>query len=96
MTTVQEGFYTINCEDNAPLTESYKKTDDETKTQLDQQTLATDSPKTKESRCTTRTKFFSVGLLAIAVAAGSLGYYFGFYKKDVAKPKFTYKRVNFQ
>ena len=94
MTSVEEGLYAINREDTAALTESYKATDDETKAQLDQQTLAADSSKTKESRCTTRTKLFSVGLLAIAVAAGSLGYYFGFYKKAVAKPKFTYKRVS--
>ena len=69
MTSVEEGLYAINREDTAALTESYKATDDETKAQLDQQTLAADSSKTKESRCTTRTKLFSVGLLAIAVAA---------------------------
>jgi uncharacterized protein HemX len=94
MTSVEESVYGINNEDTAtPLNECYEAVDDETKVPLDQQTLPTDSSKTKESRCTTRTKFFSVGLLAIALAAGSLGYYFGIYKKDVVKPKYSYKRV---
>lgn len=94
MTTREESWYAINQEETeAPLAENYKATEDETKDTLDYQTQTADSTKPKESRCSTRTKFFSVGLLAAAVAAGSLGYYFGIYKKDVVKPKYKYKRV---
>ena len=37
---------------------------------------------------------FGVGVGFLAVAAGALGYYFGFYKNHQnTRPKYTYKRV---
>ena len=94
MTSTVEGTYAINNDETtSPLNEGYDAVDSETTTPLNEQAPIVDSSKTKGSRCSTRTKFFSVGLLAVAVAAGSLGYYFGIYKKDKAKQKYTYKRV---
>lgn len=94
MTSAVEGTYAINNEETtAPLNEGYDTVDAETIAPLNEQAQVVDSTKTNGSRCSTRTKFFSVGLLAVAVAAGSLGYYFGIYKKDTVKPKYTYKRV---
>jgi hypothetical protein len=86
MTSAVEGTYAINNDETtAPLNEGYDAVDCETTTPLNEQALNVDLSKTKGSRCSTRTKFFSVGLLAVAVAAGSLGYYFGIYKKDNVK-----------
>jgi hypothetical protein len=94
MTSAVEGTYAINNEDStAPLNQGYDGVDAETTAPINWQTQVVDSNKTNGSRCSIRTKLFSVGLLAVAVAAGSMGYYFGIYKKDSVKPKYTYKRV---
>ena len=41
----------------------------------------------------TKYKLFTVGELAVALAAGGVGYYFGAVKNTSSRPKYSYKRV---
>ena len=94
MTSAQKSVYSINDgEATAPLNESYDATDAEAKAPLNEQAQVAVPSETKEPRCSTRKKLLGAGVFALAIAAGALGYYFGFYRKDTSRPKYTYKRV---
>ena len=72
----------------------YDTTDAEASAPLNEKVQVLNPPESKESRCTpTKYKLFTVGALAVALAAGGVGYYFGAVKNASSRPKYSYKRV---